>query len=312
MVILFLFLLIYYLLNLKSHLGSVSKGFKVVFKVGNKNLQSPKDTSPSQPVSSPQTQPKKPVFVIKTNKNSQETAQPPRKVIFKVPSSKKDIQSPNESKKRSNDIIQQDQPVVVKKPKVVEIEDRQFNDQQLNNLMVNPPVNNSPINRPVMPVQQKPPTSEHVHIKQERTTIPQKSHIPMIYTTGIPKSEHIQWDKPWKSMIPPNFERTPNGYNELAFFRQKQYFNKILSMMTSDKYKESIETFLNGLGDNEVLRKKKESAYNLFKARELENIELGKGTKVVTLSFEDIESLRSLQAELAGKIDLSFLNIYTS
>lgn len=296
-----------------SENGSVTKGFKVVFKVGNKNASSPKESSPTPQTTTPQTQPKKPVFVIKANKTSQEPSQPPMKVIFKVPSSKKDTKSPTESKKRMND-IPQDQLLKVKKVKVNEIEEQKSAEHlPINSHMANTPVNSPVVSSPIIPIQQNPsPSVDQMNLKQEKPNIPQKSHIPMVYTTGIPKSEHIQWDKPWKSMIPPNFERTPNGYNELALFRQKQYFNKVLSTMTSDKYKESIETFVNGLGNNDVLKKKIESAHNLFKARELENIELGKGTKVVTLSFEDIESLRSLQAELAGKIDLSFLNVYTS
>lgn len=80
--------------------------------------------------------------------------------------------------------------------------------------------------------------------------------------------------------------------------------------MTSDKYKESFEKFSEGLS-NPWIEEKKEAIGNLFKPRELDNIEFGRGNQPVALTMEEISSLKRLQTELAGKVDLSILDRYT-
>lgn len=148
------------------------------------------------------------------------------------------------------------------------------------------------------------PPSHAPTIKQQ----PPISMAPM--GRSLANTESISWDKPWKSIKAPISEKSPNGYNAMALYHQRVYYHKILSLITSDKYKESFEKFSEGLS-NPWIEEKKEAIGNLFKPRELDNIEFGRGNQPVALTMEEISSLKRLQTELAGKVDLSILDRYT-
>lgn len=124
---------------------------------------------------------------------------------------------------------------------------------------------------------------------------------------SLNRGDAIAWDKPWKSIRPPNPENSPNGYNAMALYHQRVYYYKILSTITAEKYNESFKSFTQGM-TLPWIQSKKQVIENLFNPNELEGKIM---EKPVTLSMDDILHLKRLQQELGGKFNLSVLNRYT-